>query len=233
MTIYRYVKTHNITGLKYLGKTSRADPHAYPGSGIYWLRHLKKYGKDYSTIILKECHSSSEIKEWGLYYSNLWNVVKSNEWANLIKEEGSGGATFGFLGKNHSAESIEKIKERSKGILKSEITKTKMKENHVGFSGKEHTANTKALISDYHKNKKISDDHKEKIRAALRGRPKTTEHRNKLKEKSEKQKKLIVTPDGIFNSRADAALFYNIAPESMGGRIKRHPEKYYYILNIK
>jgi hypothetical protein len=33
MTIYLYKKTHNITGLKYLGKTAQSNPYKYPGSG--------------------------------------------------------------------------------------------------------------------------------------------------------------------------------------------------------
>lgn len=40
--IYLYVKTHNITGLKYLGKTNNKDPHSYKGSGKYWILHCKK-----------------------------------------------------------------------------------------------------------------------------------------------------------------------------------------------
>ncbi len=60
MTIYLYVKTHNVTGLKYLGKTSRTNPHEYQGSGIYWRSHLKKHGKDCSTEILKECKIKPE-----------------------------------------------------------------------------------------------------------------------------------------------------------------------------
>lgn len=90
MTIYLYVKTHNKTGLKYLGKTSKNDPHKYSGSGKYWLNHLKIYGNDYTTEILKECQNNDEIKKWGMYYSNLWNVVKSDEWANLKEESGDG-----------------------------------------------------------------------------------------------------------------------------------------------
>lgn len=92
MIIYKlYVKTHNITGLKYLGQTTRADPHKYPGSGKYWRNHLEKHGYNYTTEILFECQSYQELKEKGTYYSNLWNVVGSKEWANLIPETGNGG----------------------------------------------------------------------------------------------------------------------------------------------
>ena len=89
--MYLYVKTHNKTGLKYLGKTINKDPHKYPGSGTVWRRHLDKHGYDYTTEILLETDSKEELIEKGIYYSNLWNVVESKEWANLKPESGDGG----------------------------------------------------------------------------------------------------------------------------------------------
>ena len=104
MTIYYlYVKTHKITGLKYLGQTSASDPHRYPGSGVDWKVHLKEYGYNYTTEILRECQDKNERREWGLYYSNLWNVVDSEAWANRIPETGG----FGI----RSPETIAKWKE--------------------------------------------------------------------------------------------------------------------------
>jgi hypothetical protein len=93
MKTYLYKKTHRKTGLKYLGKTKNQDPFAYPGSGIYWTSHLKIHGDDCDTEILKECDSDQEIKEWGLHYSRLWDIVESEEWANLKEECGDGGDT--------------------------------------------------------------------------------------------------------------------------------------------
>ena len=91
MTIYYLmVKTHNITGLKYLCQTKRKDPLKYLGSGLHWGRHLAIHGKAITTLILKECSSIEEIKEYGLYYSELWNIVDSDEWANLKPEDGQG-----------------------------------------------------------------------------------------------------------------------------------------------
>jgi hypothetical protein len=96
MTIYLYVKTHNQTGLKYLGKTIQKDPHKYPGSGQYWIDHLNKHGYDYQTEILMECDSKEQIQHWGLYYSNLFDVVNAKDhtgkkiWANLKPEYGDG-----------------------------------------------------------------------------------------------------------------------------------------------
>ena len=97
MIIYRlYVKTHEVTGLKYLGFTTELNYHHYIGSGVYWRTHLKKYGRNFTTKIIKECTSREELKECGLFYSKLWNIVdERNEfgkktWANLIPESGVG-----------------------------------------------------------------------------------------------------------------------------------------------
>lgn len=87
---YLYHKVHNITGLNYLGHTKR-DPNRYQGSGKYWKRHIEKHGYDVTTKILFESNSIKEINEKGKYYSDLWNIVESPNWANLKQEEGDGG----------------------------------------------------------------------------------------------------------------------------------------------
>lgn len=88
---YLYKKTHNITGLKYLGQTTLKDPYTYPGSGVYWSSHLRIHGNDCTTEILKECSTKEELVYWGRYYSNLWDIVNDDQWANLIEEKGTGG----------------------------------------------------------------------------------------------------------------------------------------------
>ena len=87
MTIYLYVKTHNITGLKYLGKTIQ-DPYTYPGSGIHWKNHITHHGNDVTTDILYYTPSQEDFKQVALWFSKKWNIVKSDEWANLIEEDG-------------------------------------------------------------------------------------------------------------------------------------------------
>lgn len=101
--IYLYKKTHKVTGLQYLGKTSKADPYTYPGSGKRWRAHLDKHGYDFETEILAESEDPAEIAKIGLHYSNLWNVVDDENWANLKPESGDGG-TF-----THTAEAKKKI----------------------------------------------------------------------------------------------------------------------------
>lgn len=119
MSIYLYVKTHNHTGLKYLGKTTREDYHRYTGSGKYWLRHCEKHGYNYSTEIIKVCKLVEELKFWGLYYTNLWNVVESDEWANLKEEVGDGGS--------HGVATKNKISKTMCGVPKQPFTETHKK----------------------------------------------------------------------------------------------------------
>jgi hypothetical protein len=137
--IYLYVKTHNVTGLKYLGQTKNKNPHGYSGSGLYWKLHLKRHGRDFSTEIIKECTTQEEVRQWGVLYSNLWNVVESDEWANLKPETGDGGCLLGTnLGRQHSAFTKQKISDSKKGkpinrvTPISEETKKKLSESLKG-----------------------------------------------------------------------------------------------------
>lgn len=89
--IHLYLKTHNVTGLKYLGKTSSSNPRSYRGSGKYWRNHINKHGYDVTTEILASSTHSDEIRRLGLEFSKNFDVVASNEFANLKPESGDGG----------------------------------------------------------------------------------------------------------------------------------------------
>jgi len=88
MIFYLYVKTHNKTKLKYLGRTEQKNPYKYKGSGRYWINHCKSHGWDISTEIIGTYNTIEELKIAGLHYSQLWNIVESNDWANLVPEHG-------------------------------------------------------------------------------------------------------------------------------------------------
>jgi len=72
-----FVKQHNTTGLKYLGDPDEGNPFTYKGSGQYWLAHLRKHRKDFSTYIIGQYETQSELKEASNYYFDLWNVAES------------------------------------------------------------------------------------------------------------------------------------------------------------
>ena len=82
-----YLKTHNVTGKKYLGQTTR-DPYTYKGSGVQWNRHLDKHGNDVTTHVLFESSNPKLFQKTALEYSKKFNVVKSNKFLNLIDEDG-------------------------------------------------------------------------------------------------------------------------------------------------
>ena len=84
-----YVKEHNQTGLKYLGRTIQ-DPYKYKGSGVRWLNHIHKHGNDVSTKVIGTFKTLDELVKVSLPLSNRLNVVESDEWANLRPENGWG-----------------------------------------------------------------------------------------------------------------------------------------------
>lgn len=152
-----YVKQHNVTGLRYLGYTSK-DPLKYSGSGKYWLRHLEVHGNDVTTKIIMYCADKHSLKYWGIYYSNLWNVVDSLSWANLKLEEGSGG----HMG--HSA--IEKVKAKLTGIPKSESHRQKLQGNNKGRKHSDEVNAKKAMMGERNGmfGRQRTEEEKQKIR---------------------------------------------------------------------
>lgn len=98
MPYYLYIKTHQTTGLKYLGYTTH-NPYTYSGSGIDWKAHCLVYGKKLvSTEIILETTDWAELTSMGRYYSNLWKITTAVDdfgnkiWANRIIESGGGSS---------------------------------------------------------------------------------------------------------------------------------------------
>ena len=131
--IYLLIKTHSKTGLKYLCKTSREDYEKYSGSGIYWKDHLRIHGKEHTTELLKECLTNDEVKKWGRYYSDIWNVVNAKDnhgkklWANLVPEEGQGiSGEFGKIIQNRPEVKAKNIA----GVKSFYVNNPQVKEAH-------------------------------------------------------------------------------------------------------
>ena len=160
-----YVKTHNITGLKYFGKTVRKDPAKYKGSGKYWKLHLKKYGNNVTTEIIQQFDDWNECKKFALEFSNHYNIVKSDLWANLIEENGLDGAPKGVI---RTSEHRQKISESRKGQRVANETKAKIS---AANTGKLHSDETRAKMSISQKGKikgPRSDETKAKISVTLK-----------------------------------------------------------------
>ena len=137
-TIYLYVKQHNITGLKYFGKTIR-NPFEYNGSGLYWQRHLKIHGKKHiKTLEVWGFDNQESCTQFAIRFSQDNDIVESKEWANIRIENGKdgGGNNTGeknsFYGKTHSDEFKQKQSIRMKNRIVSDETKEKLKLSHIG-----------------------------------------------------------------------------------------------------
>lgn len=137
--IYLYVKTHKKTGLKYLGKTIQ-DPFKYDGSGIYWKKHLSKHGNDVHTEIIMECNNNLEVKQWGTYYSELWNIVYAKDengkklWANEKPESGDGAPIGKYHHQSHNNPNYSSVNHPNYGKKHSEGTLQKNRESNSGIN---------------------------------------------------------------------------------------------------
>jgi hypothetical protein len=184
MTIYLYVKSHNKTGLKYLGKTIN-NPYTYTGSGKDWILHIKEHGNDVTTTILQVCSSKEELTYWGRYFSKIFKVTTAVDnygnriWANIIHETGGGD------GSNWA--DIEKAK-----ITAKKISET-IKKNKVGKAynqtGKDNHMYGKTGELHHNYGKKYSKESCELI---------SLNHHDVSKENNPRARLIrITTPDGV------------------------------------
>jgi len=188
---FLYIKKHNVTGLKYFGRTTSNDPISYRGSGNYWRRHLKKHGDDVSTLWYHLYTDKETIQEEALAFSQSHDIVNSTEWANLMPEDGINGSVSGRVMGPPSDETRQKISEalklRNKNIpstRKPHSEQTKEKIRAAIKSKGPRSEDLKLKLSRANKGKTLSTEVKQKISESLKGRkcPKTDEHRRKLSE---------------------------------------------------
>lgn len=154
-----YIKQHNVTGLKYFGKTVKKDPTQYLGSGTYWRNHLSKHGNDISTVWYKLFQTHTELTEYALTFSKENNIIDSMEWANLIYENGVGGQP----GKPRDAATKEKLRNANLGKKQSTDTCAKHRAKKVSDT-------TKAKISKSSTGKKLTAETKLKMVNSFTGR---------------------------------------------------------------
>ena len=140
----------------YFGKTTKSDVVKYKGSGKYWLRHLNKHGCDVETLWISELFLDEELLiEFAEFFSEIFNIVESDKWANMKPENGlDGGRSPGFTGTANSKEARERtslrmkannpmndpsVKAKHKAIMESEllsIKRSQLKKNNKNVRGK-------------------------------------------------------------------------------------------------
>lgn len=120
-----YVKEHKITGLRYFGKTTMltVTNGQYRGGGLYWKNHILKHGvKHVETIWQSEVFTDKNLcEEFGLAFSDLFDIVGSSKWANLEPENGLNGFVPGsaspLKGRTLSDSHKENISKGTKGRI--------------------------------------------------------------------------------------------------------------------
>jgi hypothetical protein len=177
MHIYLYVKQHQSTGLLYFGKTTKVDPFKYKGSGKHWGRHLKKHGREISTIEVWGFDNQDACTRFALEFSEKHCIVESKRWANLKPENGldGGGAPGRVCSEETKAKMRAALLGRDLGKKHSEEAKAKMQkpksEEHIAkMRARIYSEETKAKMRAAKLGKKHTDETKAKMRAAKLGK---------------------------------------------------------------
>ena len=202
---FLYIKQHSITGLLYFGKTIK-NPEIYKGSGVKWKRILKKFGGQVNTLWYCLFLDEESLKDFAISFSKINNIVLSRQWANLIDENGLDGATTGhedYISKEMKAEVSKKISENLIRNWKcpeyrEKLTKARANawdsERHlkhreylkIRWTPEAKERHSKLMSGKKGKNKSRgipkTAEHNRKNSEALKGKKKSAEHRQALRE---------------------------------------------------
>jgi hypothetical protein len=123
---YLYIKQHSVTGKLYFGKTVQ-KPETYLGSGKHWQRHINKHGKEH-VVTLWYCLflDQEDCTSFALAFSKHHQIVESNDWLNLVIEDGLDGGNHDCSPK--TTETRLKMSLARKGIVFSDSHKKKLSE---------------------------------------------------------------------------------------------------------
>lgn len=220
---YLYIKQHSITNKLYFGKTIQ-NPEKYPGSGKLWRRHIKKHGKKHVVTLWYELFIDlNEIQEFALSFSKDMNIIESDQWLNMIAENGIDGHSPGLQltseWKQNISKSLrghivtkstrDKIGISNTGKIRSEEDKLHLSELLTGKKRGPHSKETIEKIRNGNIGKIISTETREKQRkSALNKPPITTETRIKLSISSTGRKQSKRTRD-ILNKAVAVVVSIN------------------------
>lgn len=214
------IKRHTTTGLMYFCKTVKMNPYKYNGSGKRWTNHLQVHGKHVDTIWCEKFNDLESLQEFALFFSEFNNIVVSDEWANIIPED---GVTGWPPGAKHTPESIEKCRINANGFKKGCIP------HNLGKNSDEHYAKQ---IEGMKKFRVTEPDKYQKTLDNL----KCTEKREINRKKAIKEKlsgegnhnydstvyvfKHKLTLEEISMTRSDFYKQYNLAPQNVYKMVK-------------
>lgn len=190
------------TGLMYLCKTTsncKKNPYEYTGSGKRWKLHIKKHNSYIMTCIIGEYDTIEELVNNGQKFSDEFNVVESEQWANIIPERGDGGLIHDQTGNRWKVKDSSKMGKHKNQWINDDgtraATQSKRMKNNNPSHLKPHTT--------------------KQIEAARINSRKATE-------KSKKQIKIIDADDNemLFESKRAATKFLGVSYDVLNYRIK-------------
>jgi hypothetical protein len=202
---------HYSNGTKYLCQTKRDDWETYKGSG-----NLVKNSQKLillKTELLGQFETKEELKEMGIFFSTLFNVVEDKTFLNLTNEEGQGGYTS--YSKDRNSKISKKLKNKAKTPEHREKLSEKAKGQVMAWD-KDNNVSVKVSKEEFENNPNLvgiasvkakgipkSEDWKQKMRVP---NPKKGEAR---KGKPPGNSKKILCEGIEFPSVKSAAIHYN------------------------
>lgn len=176
---YIYLTTNLINGKKYIGRhKSNVFDNTYFGSGKIIQQALLKEGvENFSCEILCTANSEDELNEKESYYIDLYDAVNSPDYYNL-KPSGIGKSMSGFIivnnGFHHKYISPDELQEyESLGYVVGKLPQTKetIEKRSKSNTGKKRTEQTKQKISSALKGRTLSPEHRNKCKYGRLGKP--------------------------------------------------------------
>lgn len=187
-----YIKTHLVTGLKYFGKTQQRDAARYKGSGKRWLRHLAKHGNCVHTRTLAtfDDEEIDKASTFAIEFSIENDIVKSNDWANLMVECIVGGSNFGSTLNDPLGIVREKISDATIRMWQNTEKRNKIIESHkLSWTAERRASNSAIMKTKWTPEKK--ELHRKKMQTHHANNP--NNHAHFLGPKTESHKTAIST----------------------------------------
>jgi len=169
-----YKTTNLINGKYYIGQHYTSADDGYFGSGKIIELSIKKHGKEnFKREILEHC-TSINVNEREIFWIAELSATDKNIGYNITNggDFGHVGKTNGMFGKTHSAETIQKLKNRmrnnqyTKGMKHTDLWK---KNHSAKMKGHFVSTETKKKISKSNKGKNFSDETLKKMSIAKKG----------------------------------------------------------------
>ena len=198
---YIYLTTNLINDKQYIGQHEGLLSDSYIGSGVAFLKAVKKYGKsNFKKEILQICLTQEELNNAEKYWIDKYNAVSDKNFYN-IAEGGLGGNPIAGLSEEEETERRRKISEALKGDKNPFYKK--------GFHGEDHP-----MWGKHH-----TQEAKNKMRLKKLGKTLTEEHKNKISENNKNKIKIqMYDKDNNyirdFCSLRDVNRYFGLSPKS-------------------